>query len=45
MTRDRAQITALFPRSSISDSLRSNDNRILVDVVTISFVLFVMRVA
>ena len=30
VTRDRAQIIALFPRSSTSDFLRSNDNRILV---------------
>ena len=26
MTRDRAKIIALFPRSSTSDFLRSNDN-------------------
>ena len=45
MTRDRAQITALFPRSSTSDFLRSNDNRILVNVVTILFDFSVMRVA
>ena len=45
VTRYRAQITALFPRSSTSDFLRSNDNTMLVYVVTIVFDFSVMRVA
>ena len=45
MRRYRAQITALFPRSSTSDFLRSNDNTMLVYVVTIVFDFSVMRVA
>ena len=45
MTRYRGQITALFPRSSTSDFLRSNDNTMLVYVVTIVFDFSVMSVA
>ena len=36
-TRSRHQLLALFSRSSTSDFLSSNDNRILVNVVNILF--------